>query len=304
MIRDHLRLHFIVALAGLTAILGRLISIPAVALVFWRTLFAVTALIVLVAAGDRLRDVPTGRRVAFFLNGFVIGLHWCLFFLAVKLANVSVCMIGIATICLWTSLLEPLMRRHRPVRRHEIVLGLVMIAAIFLVFRSDFRFGAGLAVAIGAALVAAIFSIINGIITPQHDPLAVAAFEMGGAMTFCALLLPWAGRFEGTGEAVRLVPEGLDYLWIGILALVCTVFAYTQYISLLKRLSVFSVNLAFNLEPVYGITFAALVFQEYRELGSGFYLGAVVILGAVACHPILHRRWERVHVGTGGHRPA
>ena len=292
MFRDYLKLHFIVILAGFTAILGDLITLGGAALVFWRTLVAGAVLIVFLTfkkTGPRpsLRD-----RSLLFANGLLIGLHWYLFFHAVKIANVSVCMVGMATVALWTSILEPLILQRRRPSLYEVALGLVMIAAIAFLFGSGSPFKAGLAVAVGSALAATLFAIFNGFFTNKHHFLVITSHEMAGACVFNA------GAFlvfdHLAGGTLTFLPTLADTGWLLVLSLACTVYAFSQYVELLRRLSVFTINLSFNLEPVYGITLAALIFGEHHQLTAQFYIASAVILAAVLSYPFAQRRASRV----------
>jgi drug/metabolite transporter (DMT)-like permease len=300
--RDLFKLHFVVLLAGFTAVLGKLISLPAVPLVFWRTLIAAACLFALVSARAVPQPAPR-ERVKLVANGALIGLHWVLFFLAVKLSNVSVCMVGMATIAFWTAFLEPFIRGGRRVSAYEVGLGLVIVAAVVLITRSGFKFAGGLAVAVASALVATVFSVLNSGFTTRHHHWAVAAWEMLGAFAFCALCLPLSpalapGAATVSGAGLTWLPKQADVLWLLVLALACTVYAYSQYVELLRRLSVFTVHVAYHLEPVYGIVFGAVFFREYHDLNPGFYAGAALVIAAVAVHPFVGR--AAAPAGGGG----
>lgn len=303
-LRDHARLHFVVVLWGFTAILGRLIELPAPVLVFYRVTIAAALLLALVKL-RRIRGArPSAALRPVFGNGLLLGLHWVLFFLSVHLSNVSVCMIGAATTALWTAVLEPLMVPARRHRRYEFALGVIMLGAIVLVAGGDFQYRAGLVVAIASAAVGTTFSIRNARFTKLHDHHVIALYQMLGAAVFAAGMVAllalairaqpaWLAGADLPASMPRLAPSAAELGWLLLLATFCTVYAYSQYIELLRRLSVFTVHLCYNLEPVYGIVLAALVFGEHRELSPNFYLGAAIIALAVLAHPFLERGYDR-----------
>lgn len=291
--RDFLKLHFIIILWGFTAVLGKLIDLPSVELVALRTGIAAIALLLI---QRRRARVPLRDAIIFILTGTIIGVHWLLFFLSVKVANVSICMIGMATISLWTALLEPLMIRKRKIRGIDVLFGLIMIGAVYLVFRSELEYSAGAMIAIGSAIAATVFSIINGTFARRFHHRTIALYEMAGACLICSALIPISEWFTGATPPAAGEFRTDDLIWLLVLALVCTVYAFSAYVELLNRLSVFTVNFANNLEPVYGIILGAIILKDYEHLGVGFYGGAVIILAAVIAYPLLNRylRWRRI----------
>lgn len=293
--KDYLHLHFLVLIWGFTAILGRLVSIPAVELVFFRTLLAFPLLAVLCVL--RRKSLRLDRHVAFqmLLTGVVIALHWILFFAAARVATVSVCLAGMATGSLWTSLLEPLLQR-RPARMLEIGLGLLAMAGLYVVFHFEFNHALGLGMAVASAALSALFSVINARFATAYDAQVVTFYEMLGAFAGTALLLPVFAAFFYGGQPVNLAPTATDWLWILLLAWVCTVYAYSAAVWLLRKFSPFAINLTVNLEPVYGIVLAVVVFGEREQMTTGFYLGTLLILLAVLLYPLLNRRPKKTSV--------
>ncbi|CAN5286138.1 DMT family transporter [soil metagenome] len=298
MFRDYLKLHFIVFLASFTAIIGHEISLDAIPLVFWRTLMAAVALAVLIRIYPPPGVPPSPRaRLLMIGNGLLIGIHWILFFLAVKISNVSVCLVGMATSALWTAMLEPVIFRRRPPSIYEFVLGVVIVGAVALVFQPGFKYAAGLFVAIASAIAAVIFSLANGVFIRTTHHWVIARDGMIGSTLLCAVALPFTDRIAGGSET--FLPGAVDLAWLLVLSLVCTVYAFSAYVELLKRLRVFAVSVAFNLEPVYGIALAALLYREHEQLGGSFYLGTAVLLAAVFTYPFL-KRGKGVLLNEGG----
>lgn len=298
MSRDLAKLHFIVVLWGFTAVLGRFLEgLPSPVLVFHRTLIAGLLLVGLVLYRKTPGAALRAEVLPLFGNGLLLGAHWILFFLAVHLGNVSVCMIGMATSTLWTAILEPMMVRGRRHHLYEFALGGVMIGAIALIAGGDFQYQLGLAVGIAAAGVGTTFSIINSHLTRRHHHNVIALYQMVGAMSICAAatvaMAAFPGFLGGGGAPLRVLPSPAEFGWLFLLASFCTVYSYAQYIELLKRLTVFTVHLSYNLEPVYGIILAAIIFKEHQDLSSTFYLGAAIIVAAVVIHPFVERLYRR-----------
>ncbi|HEX8530523.1 MAG TPA: DMT family transporter [Cytophagales bacterium] len=287
-LKDYLHLHFIVLIWGFTAILGLLISIPAVELVFYRTLLAGLLLAVVVKVRGKHFALPAGHLAALLGTGALISAHWILFFAAARVANASVCLAGMATCSLWTALLEPLSSR-KPVRLLEIFLGLLVVVGLYVIFHFEFDHALGLMLAVASAMLAAVFTIINSRFTHRYDSLVITGYEMGGAFLATALFLPFYRETLAAGSQLQLVPTAADWLYIALLAWLCTVYAYSAAVGLMQKFSAFAMNLTVNLEPVYGIVLAFLFFGEKEKMTTGFYLGTLVILLAVLAYPALNR---------------
>jgi len=292
----YLQLHLLVALLATTAVIGRLITLNAPALVCWRTFLAVLGGLFLVGVILRKPVLPPpGTMLPLLGVGAIVGAHWLCFFGAIQLANISICLAGMATISFFTALTEPLLERRR-VRPLELWLGLLVLAGIVLVAGFERGRLLGLAVALLGALLAAVFPVLNRRLVHRQgmDARVMMTWEMAGACLVCLLALPFVGGGVAFGGLFDL--QGLDWFWLLLLAWVCTVFAYAVHIELLRHLSAYSSNLAFNFEPVYGILAAALVFGEHREVHPGFFVGMAAILIANIAHPLILRRVARRHL--------
>ena len=278
---DYLLLHFIVVIWGITAVLGKLITLTPAVLTAWRTGIAALSLFGILAMK---RERRPERRVMWQMlgTGLLIGLHWTLFFLGGRLGTVSASLAGASTMALWIALLEPMMIPGRRWRGTEAMLALGVTGGVMIIQFSD----RGLFTGILAAGVAAVFSIINGQLVSKHSALVITAWEMTGACVLCvaaALLVAPAGT-------AGWWPAAADWPWLLILALICTVFAYSACVWLQRRVSAFSLGMAGNMEPVYGIALATLVFGAAEQQPLRFYLGAAVIIGCVLGHTFLTSR--------------
>ncbi len=284
-------LHFIVLIWGFTAALGLLISIPTVEMVFFRTLIASGALALLLWL-RRINFRVSGQLFALLGTGGLIALHWILFFGAARVSTASVTLAGMATCSLWTSLVEPLMTR-RKIQTYEVILGLVVIIGLYVIFRFEFTHALGLGMAIISALIASVFTVLNAKFSKQYDSYLVTFYEMVGATLTIVIFFPiYQQWISDTGE-LYLSPSATDWLWLLVLALFCTVYAYSMSVELMKYVTAFAMNLTNNLEPVYGILLAILIFGEREQMTLQFYIGTLIILASVFAYPII-RRYQKV----------
>lgn len=292
------QLHLLVIVFASTTILGRLISLSATATIIWRTLLAALGAAVIVWYFQR-RSARVSRSQMLGLLGIggIVGLHWVCLFGAIKVANISIALTGLATISLFTAFTAPLLEK-RPIRGLEVALGLLVLSGLALIagFERGHWFGLGLALL--SAFLAAVFPVLNRkIVNGENElgPMAMVAWEMLGACLTLLLLLPLlSGHLADPAKAYGTLLEmkGLDWLWLLILAFVCTVFAHAYHIHLLRHLSAFTSNLAINFEPVWGIAAAALIFGEHRQLHPGFYAGTLTILLANVLHAAIPA-WQK-----------
>ncbi|MCB1241471.1 MAG: DMT family transporter [Verrucomicrobiae bacterium] len=281
--RDYLQIHLVVLAWGFTSILGKLIRIPAVEVTIWRTGIAALLLIVIARIlGVNLR-VTRKDLLPMLGTGMLIGVHWALFFLSARLATASVCLAAMPTIMIWCSILEPMIRRSWKWSWVELVVGAVVVGAVWMIYQVEMKYWQGFTVGLISAVFAAVFSVINKSLTMQHHPVRLCAWQMIGACGTCVALLPVLGSGRMS------LPDWPDVGWLLILALVCTVGAYIGYLDVLRRISVFSVNVVYNLEPVYGILMASLFLGQSERMSAGFYGGAGIIMIAVLGLPWLNR---------------
>lgn len=286
--QDYLKLHFLVFLWGFTAVLGKLVSIPSVEMVFYRTLLAALGMgfLIIMARGSFI--VSTGDLLKLLLTGFVVAMHWLTFFSSGRVSNPSTSLVGFATCSFWAAILEPIAKRQK-IQWLEITLGLVVVGGLTIIFMLDFQYAWGLSLGILSGLTAAIFSVINSKLVSRVNAHVITFYEMAGACLFVTLLFPVYQYFFAEGSTLQLMPAAMDWVYIAIMAWACSVYAYSAAINLTKKLSVFFIQLALNLEPVYGIVLAIIVFGQQEVMGWNFYLGTCIILSAVASYPLLKR---------------
>lgn len=286
-----LRLHLAVLLWGFTAVLGKLISYGSFNLVWHRMLLTSFFYLMMPAVWRGFRGLNT-RDVAVFAGiGCLIALHWVTFYGSIKIGNsVSLALGCFGAVSFFAALLEPLIIRT-PFRRQELMLGLLVLVGLALIYQARPReavaagqFMAAAGVGIISAFLAALFSVLNKKYLRDKSTLSVSTLELGAGFIFLSLMLPWL-----VNPDFVWIPAGWDILWDLLLALVCTNLAFFLGTDALKHVSAFTANLAVNLEPVYGILFAAFLFKEYEVLNLWFYAGAAVILVSVVLQPLLQK---------------
>ncbi|MFT7036386.1 MAG: drug/metabolite transporter (DMT)-like permease [Cyclobacteriaceae bacterium] len=283
-IGSYAHLHFLVLIWGITAVLGKLISIPAMEVVFYRTFFAFIVLYFIVKF--RKSPLAIGKRnfYAIFGTGSIIASHWILFFLAARVSNVSICLAGMATTSIWTSILEPIMLK-RKIKMYEPILGLIALVGISVVFRSVIDQYIGFLIAVFSAMLSSIFTIINGQLVKKSDHYVISFYQMLGAC-ICTLIFMLIYSYGISGNSIQWDMTQSDLIYLSVLSLICTVYAYSASIKLMHKLSAFAINLTINLEPVYGIILAVLIFGNSEYMGTSFYWGTLIILISVLLYPI------------------
>ena len=288
---DYFKLHFIVFLFGFTAILGKLISIPSVEMVFYRTLLASIGMAALIFFTRKSFALPSTKDFwKLMLTGLIVAVHWLAFFGSGRVSNPSVSLVGFATCSFWAAFLEPIAKRKK-IRPMEVGLGIAVLVGLYIIFSFDFNYPLGLALGIASGLAGAIFSVINSKLVTRISSHAITFYEMMSACIGITIFFPFYQTYFANGP-LRLLPSGMDWFYLAVLGWVCSVYAYSQMIELTKKLSVFFIQLALNLEPVYGIGFAILIFGQQEVMGWSFYVGTLIILTAVALYPMLKRNFE------------
>lgn len=274
-----LLLHLAVFLAGWTGIFGRVISLDGLPLVWYRVLIALPVLLGVLALTGRLHRSSRGAVLRFSSLGILLALHWVAFYESIQTSNVSVGVACIATSCFFSALFEPLLSRRR-MQWAELLISFIAIAGILLIFSLDVRYRTGILWGLVSAAVYSVFAILNiqaGERTGE-DSATMLLWELAGSVVFLSLCVPLYARLRG--EAVP-VPQGADLWALPILGSVLTVIPFLLQIHALRHLSAFTVNVAYNLEPVYSIIFAALLFGETREVGLSFWAGLALVVLSV-----------------------
>lgn len=284
-----LQLHIAVFLAGFTGILGRLISFNEGMIVWYRLLFTSLTMWLLFTWQKKITSISRADLLKVAGVGFIAAMHWVTFYGSIKYANVSVALVCFSAIGFFTAIFEPLIFRQR-VNRIELLLGILTIAGIYIIFHFDARYKTGIIIGIISAMLAALFPIYNRRFLQRMNVETMLAWQQTGGFVFLSLLLPfYLHRFP----VASFWPGWEDLLWLLVLSWVCSVIAFQFSANALKRLSAFTVNLTYNLEPVYGILLAFIFYRENELLGPWFYAGFSIIAAVLIVHVVLLVRTER-----------
>ena len=272
-----IQLHIAVFLAGFTGILGRLITLNEGLLVWWRLLISAATMWVLFLAAKRIKKITKADMLKVTGIGFIAALHWVSFYGAIKYSNVSVALVCFSSVGFFTAVFEPVLMKtaFRPV---ELLLGLLVITGIFIIFHFDARYKTGIIVGVVSAMLGAIFPVYNRQMMQRMNAETLMTYELTGGWLALSLVIPfYLHQYPG----VHWMPVSSDWWWLLFLSWLCSVWAFQLSANALKKISAFTVNLTYNLEPVYGILLAFAIYHENLELGVSFYMGLLLILLAV-----------------------
>lgn len=287
-LRNYFHLHFIVFIWGFTAILGKLITLDAMRLVWFRMFFATLFLALFLVIKKQKITISKKTFVGFFISGIIIALHWLTFFLAIKVSNISITLACLSTGALFTSFLEPLFYKKKIVI-YEVFFGLLAVIGLALIFNLDAKYTYGIIIAITSAFLSALFSVINSKYAKEYDAGIISFYELASGVFFISLWFLFRGEMTLDFFVLTLPDLG----WLLLLASVCTAYAFMASVNVMKVLTAFTVMLTINLEPVYGIILALLIFKDEEEMGGMFYLGASILLSTVIINGVLKNSKKR-----------
>ncbi|MFN8577264.1 MAG: DMT family transporter [Candidatus Sericytochromatia bacterium] len=287
--KAYIQIHICVFLWGFTAILGKLITLRELPLVWLRVLITCISLLFFPKIISNLKKVDLKNIIRLSLIGCLICIHWICFYGSIKYSNVSVALSCLSTASLLTSFVEPLVFKQK-IKSYQILLGLMVIPGIYLIFFFTSFYLTGIILGILAALTSSIFTILNKKMVSKADTTSITFIELGSGFLFLSLIIPFYLKvFPDT----RLIPTTQDLIYMIILSLACTTLPFMLSLKALKHISAFASTFAVNLEPIYGIILAIIIFKENKELNTGFYLGTLIILSAIFSYPILKRNFDK-----------
>lgn len=281
-LKNYFTLHFLIFIWGFTAILGALISLEAIPLVWYRLMLTLPFLLIWFWIKKIPLLIDFKAFIRFLFLGGVIALHWFSFFYAIKVSNVSVTLISLSTGAFFTSLLEPLFFRRR-ISLYEVFFGLMIVVVLYFMFKMDDFYLKGMFWGLMAAFTSAIFSVINGLYVKTYKPELITFYEFGFGAVIITIVLLWQGSFNPSFFQLSVT----DWMYLLILSSICTAYAGLTSIRLMKHLSPYTIMLSINLEPVYGIILALLIFGEKEQMNSNFYFGTLLIFGIVVLNSYL-----------------
>ncbi len=281
-----LELHIAVLLAGFTGVLGRLITMNEGMLVLYRMLITAATLWVLMYFTKKLQRIPFKTALKISGIGFLAALHWIFFFASIKYSNVSVGLVCLSVVGFFSAILEPLINRVK-MNVTELIFGLLSVFGIYLIFHFDTQYKLGITLGIISSFFAALFPILLKISMNRINMQTVLTWEMTGGFLALSLIMPLYLYFF---PVESLLPSMSDFLWLLVLSWLCSVVAFQFSLNALKKLSAFTVSLSYNMEPLYGIIMAFVIFKENKTLNYGFYLGLTVVCLTLILHMFLLKR--------------
>lgn len=289
-----IQLHLAIFLFGATAVFGKLLSndgFTGFVVVWWRMLFTAFFLCLIPKMLSSFRTLPKSTILKIAGIGILVSLHWVLFYASVRAANVSVTLSCLATNALFTCLLEPIIFR-RAIVKFELLLSLMVIPGMGLIMSFIWKdYALGILLGLGASFLSALFSTLNKAIIKEASAVQMTGIQIISGFGFLCLVFPLY-LFVGIEEVPKVALNTYDFLLFLGFSSLCTVLPFILSVSALRHISAFSANLAFNLEPVYGVAFGIFIFNENKVLDIGFYIGLALVLFAVGLHPFLHKRFS------------
>lgn len=273
-------MHAAIVLWGFTAILGKLISLDEGLLVWYRMMLSAITMGIYIAFKGGFSRLTARQYIQLSGIGALITLHWITFYGAIKASSVSVAISCFSSVALFTAILDPLISRKSPQIR-ELLLGLAVSAGIYFIFSASELHAKGIILSLVSALLASLFTIFNKKISNKFEPEIITFHELGTGFLLLTIMLPVWMSINGSGFSF---PDTSDFFYLLLLSVFCTTVAFTISLIALKKIDAFTMNLSVNLEPLYSIILAMLIFKEHETLSTGFYLGSAIILFAVSIH--------------------
>lgn len=284
-LKNYLLLHLIVFIWGFTAILGALISLDAIPLVWYRMLLAVFFIFIYFIWNKKSFKVDSRGLVKFFLTGVIIALHWIFFFKAIKVSNVSIALVTMSTGAFFTSLIEPIFFK-RSVKTLEIFLGILVIIGLYIIFNFESQYKLGIIYALISSFLSALFAVLNGIFIKKYQADTISFYQLFFGVVFISIYF-----FSTKGFTLEFFQLSImDWVYLLILSSICTAYAFIASVKVMKYISPYTVMLTINLEPIYAIILALLIFGEEEKMSSKFYLGAFIVLFVVLLNGILKNK--------------
>lgn len=284
-------LHLVVLIYGFTGVLGKLITLDAIPLVWYRILFAAISLGAYMIATRRSFRIKTKDLLKVSGIGCIVAFHWVTFFYAIKISNISVALGTFATGTLFASILEPMFFRTK-IKKLEVLTGILIIIGLYIIFNFEFKYMAGILMSLFSAFLATMFTVLNRFFAnDKFSPITVTFYEMAAGFVGLSLWMLFTGGLNSS--LLSLSNSNLFYLIL--LGVICTAFAFVLSVFVMRKLSAYTVVLTVNLEPVYSIVLAQIIFQESERMSLGFFIGTSILLLAVFLFPIVDKYSQKKH---------
>ena len=285
-LKNYLHLHLLVFIAGFTAILGKEISITAIPLVWFRMSMAAVLMFLFIRLRHIKLKIDAKSITRLSIAGVIIALHWITFFAAIDAANVSIALAMFSTGAFFASIIEPIFYK-RKIIGYEMLFGLIVITGVYIITQGEIKYITGILLGISSAFFSSLFAVLNGVFLKQHSATVISFYEFISGVLFISLFIIF---FEGGFSAVFFKLSTKDFWYLFILASVCTAYAFIASVYVMKLISPYTVVLTYNLEPIYGILIALMLYPESEKMRAAFYYGAAIIIGTVLLNGILKNK--------------
>ncbi len=287
-------LHISIFLWGFTGIFGRAIELQELVLVWYRLIFTVILLLLIPAFSRKIQRLSIKEAKQIIFVGFLVAIHWVLFYGSIKYSNISIGLSCLSTIAVFTSLIDPIVN-HKKINIRELLLAIFALIGMLVIFRVQEFQRTGIILGIGAAFIGSYFTILNAKLVKDFPSETVTFYELASGLFLITLLLP---VYQYIFPASSIIPTGTDLILLLFFSIFCTVIPFNLSLKALQHVSAFTSNLYINLEPIYGIIFAFIFFQEQDELKPGFYFGSGIILSSVIIYTIVKYRKQLISAAS------
>ena len=291
-LKSYLHLHLIVFIWGFTAVLGELISIRDASLVWYRMLLAGIFLLIYLLTKGKSFILPLRATMQLVFVGLLIAIHWIFFFRAIDISNVSVTLAMFSTGAFFASILEPIFYR-RKMLWYEILFGLIIVAGLCMIMNVEVKYLEGMLSALFSVFIGVIFTILNGTLTQKYESTVISVYEFFAGFFFVSLYLFYERRFSPAFFQI----SAKDWMYLLILSSVCTAYAFTASVGVMRKLSPYTVMLTTNLEPVYGIFLAYFFLGDDEKMSVSFYIVSAIILATVIANGMVKNFYRSKEIG-------
>lgn len=281
----HIWLHMTVLIFGLTGILGKLITINSYLLVWYRLIIALIGILIYFAFTKFSLRITKKQLIKTSLVGIIIAVHWVTFFEAIKQSNVSVALVCLSSSTLFTSLIEPLYFKRR-IKVYELIFGVLIILGLYFIFSFEFKYVIGMILSVISAALASWFTVLNGILVKETKAKLISFYELLGAFVVVSIYLLVTTKADFNQFTVPVE----DLKWLIILGTVCTAFAFIVSVEVMKKISPYTVTISVNLEPIYSIILALLIWPESETMSYGFYMGTIIVIATIFLNALFKNR--------------
>jgi drug/metabolite transporter (DMT)-like permease len=283
--KDHIWLHITVVIFGLTGVLGKLISTDSYLLVWYRVGIAVICLLIYFWLTKYSLKVSKKELIRILLVGVVIAVHWVTFFEAIKQSNVSVALVCFSSSTLFTALIEPIYFKRR-IKAYELIFGLLIIVGLYFIFSFEFKYLTGMILSVFSAALASWFTVLNGVLIKKTKAKIISFYELLGAFIIVSIYL----LINSQGDISQFAVPLADLKWLIILGTLCTAFAFIMSVEVMKKIAPYTVSISINMEPIYSIVLALLIWPESETMSYGFYMGTLIVIATIFLNALFKKK--------------